>query len=252
MGWVIAGEFIGSSASRLLIALLVAAASGLLLVAVTVLLGRRQAKVERQLAGYELAERARRRRRRAGDGHRAAGDGDDLTLGRPGRPAHPRREHARTGRPADAAGGAAVLRSGLRGHGVPAHRGRRRSDRRAHRGGIVAVGPFGYVSYRERRRLLAFERQLPDTLDAARRLHSRRFLVHAGLETVADETADAMRRELQRVFTEARLGRPIEEALDETAERMESHDLRGRSWRSASSARSVETSPCCSTPSPTR
>ena len=56
MGWVTASAFIGSSASRLLIAVLVAAAVALLVVAVTVLFGRRQAKVERQLAGYELAE----------------------------------------------------------------------------------------------------------------------------------------------------------------------------------------------------
>jgi tight adherence protein B len=46
-----------------------------------------------------------------------------------------------------------------------------------------------------------------------------------GLETVANETTGAMRRELQRVFTEARLGRAVEDALDETAQRMESRDL---------------------------
>jgi tight adherence protein B len=46
-----------------------------------------------------------------------------------------------------------------------------------------------------------------------------------GLETVADESTGAMRRELQRVFTEARLGRPLEEALEETAVRMKSDDL---------------------------
>jgi tight adherence protein B len=48
-----------------------------------------------------------------------------------------------------------------------------------------------------------------------------------GLETVANETTDPMRRELQRVFTEARLGRPIEDALGDVAERMASQDL---SW----------------------
>src|SRR5262249_37902946 len=56
MGWVTASQFIGSSGSRLLIALLAAVAAGLLVVAVTVLLGRRQAKVERQLAGYEIPD----------------------------------------------------------------------------------------------------------------------------------------------------------------------------------------------------
>ena len=56
MHMAIASAFIGSSASRVLIALLVAVAVALFVVAVTVLLGRSQAKVERQLAGYELPD----------------------------------------------------------------------------------------------------------------------------------------------------------------------------------------------------
>ena len=47
-----------------------------------------------------------------------------------------------------------------------------------------------------------------------------------GLEAVAQEIADPMRKELQRVFTEVRLGRPIEDALGDAAERMDSNDLR--------------------------
>ena len=38
-----------------------------------------------------------------------------------------------------------------------------------------------------------------------------------GLEAVADEASEPIRGELQRVFTESRLGRPIEEALDDAA-----------------------------------
>ena len=47
-----------------------------------------------------------------------------------------------------------------------------------------------------------------------------------GLEAVAQEIADPMRKELQRVFTEVRLGRPVEDALGDAADRMDSNDLR--------------------------
>jgi tight adherence protein B len=46
-----------------------------------------------------------------------------------------------------------------------------------------------------------------------------------GLEAVAQEIADPMRKELQRVFTEVRLGRVVEDALGDSAARMESRDL---------------------------
>ena len=46
-----------------------------------------------------------------------------------------------------------------------------------------------------------------------------------GLEAVAQEIADPMRKELQRVFTEVRLGRPVEDALGDAADRMDSNDL---------------------------
>ena len=39
-----------------------------------------------------------------------------------------------------------------------------------------------------------------------------------GLEAVANEAAEPTRRELQRVFTESRLGRPIEDALEDSAQ----------------------------------
>src|SRR4051794_20711608 len=56
MHMAIASQFIGSSASRVLIAVLAAGSVALFVVAVTVLFGRSQAKVERQLAGYDLPD----------------------------------------------------------------------------------------------------------------------------------------------------------------------------------------------------
>ena len=46
-----------------------------------------------------------------------------------------------------------------------------------------------------------------------------------GVEAVSQEVSEPMGRELRRVVTEARLGRPLEEALDGVAARMESGDF---------------------------
>src|SRR4051812_73000 len=56
MHMAIASAFIGSSASRVLIAVIVALSVALFVVAITILFGKSQAKVERQLAGYELPD----------------------------------------------------------------------------------------------------------------------------------------------------------------------------------------------------
>ena len=46
-----------------------------------------------------------------------------------------------------------------------------------------------------------------------------------GVEAVSQEVSEPMGRELRRVVTEARLGRPLEESLDAVAERMDSNDF---------------------------
>src|SRR5260370_33956679 len=56
MAMASASRFLGSSGSRVLLAVLTAAGAGLFVAAITVLLGRTQARVERQLAGYQLPE----------------------------------------------------------------------------------------------------------------------------------------------------------------------------------------------------
>ena len=79
------------------------------------------------------------------------------------------------------------------------------------------------------------------------RVAAGRLLLPPGLEAVAQETSDPMARELRRVLAEARLGRPLEEAL---ARRRRPHGeprLRlGRAWPSGSSGRSAATWPSCS------
>lgn len=96
--------------------------------------------------------------------------------------------------------------------------------------GLVAVGitiaaPFGFVAYRTNQRKRAFEQQLPDTLTLLASSLRAGFSFMQGLEAVAQEIGAPMRRELQRVFTEVRLGREPEDALADAATRMDSIDL---------------------------
>ena len=90
----------------------------------------------------------------------------------------------------------------------------------------VLVAPIAYLNYRVRGRRLRFERQLPDTLTLLASSLRAGFSLMQGLEAVASEISDPMRKELQRVFTEVRLGRTVEDALGDSADRMESNDLR--------------------------
>jgi len=229
MHMVTASAFIGSSASRVLIALLVAGSVALFVVAVTVLLGRSQAKVERQLAGYELPD-----------------IGDDAGSGGMGEPetAMVQQAVAFTSRIAERTGLMARTELMLEQADLPLRAAELLFYVPAFGllvfllfaviagpmfgligGAVVLVGPFAYLNSRHRNRRKRFERQLPDTLTLLSSSLRAGFSLMQGLEAVAQEIADPMRKELQRVFTEVRLGRSVEDALQDSAVRMESRDL---------------------------
>jgi tight adherence protein B len=90
---------------------------------------------------------------------------------------------------------------------------------------VAAVIPPVLLHRRRKKRLRNFQVQLPDTLNLLSGSMRAGFSFAQGLETVANEAAEPTRRELQRVFTESRLGRPIEDALEDSANRMASVDL---------------------------
>lgn len=90
---------------------------------------------------------------------------------------------------------------------------------------LVAGIPIFVLKRRRKKRLRQFEEQLPDTLNLLSGSMRAGFAFVQGLEAVSGEASEPTRRELQRVFTETRLGRPIEEALEDAAERMNSRDL---------------------------
>jgi tight adherence protein B len=89
----------------------------------------------------------------------------------------------------------------------------------------AAIIPVVMLHRRRKKRLREFQVQLPGTLNLLSGSMRAGFSFAQGLESVANEATQPTRRELQRVFTESRLGRPIEDALEDSANRMTSVDL---------------------------
>ena len=82
-----------------------------------------------------------------------------------------------------------------------------------------AAAPFLFVWLKMRRRLRAFEDQLPDLLITIAASLKAGHSFKQGLQAVVDEGQPPASDELKRVLTETSLGRPMDEALADMAER---------------------------------
>jgi tight adherence protein B len=94
--------------------------------------------------------------------------------------------------------------------------------------GAFAVGgslPLGFVTFRARRRLRAFDNQLPDLLLTLAASLKAGHSFKQGIQTVVDEGLPPASEELRRVLAEVSLGRPLEEALREMSTRVGSDNL---------------------------
>jgi tight adherence protein B len=226
---VVADGFVGGEGSQWAIILATVLGTAALVASIGVLLGRREASVQRRLAGYEMPE-----------------VGDVVTSGGPGEPEtaimqqgvelasrlagrtslFDRTEKMLTQadipiRPGElifytALGSvliflfASILIGWVAGLIAAA---------------VLVAGVVVYFSGKRTRRLNEFERMLPPTLTLLASSMRAGFSMMQSLETVTQEAPPVVRREFQRVFTEVRLGRPVEEALEDIAERMNSRDL---------------------------
>jgi tight adherence protein B len=90
---------------------------------------------------------------------------------------------------------------------------------------IAALVPPATLSFLANRRRKQFESLLPDTLQLLASTLRAGYSLMQGVEAVSQEVSEPIGRELRRVVTEARLGRPLEESLDGVAKRMESGDF---------------------------
>ncbi len=90
---------------------------------------------------------------------------------------------------------------------------------------VAALLPPAIVSYLSGRRKRQFEMLLPDMLQLLASTLRAGYSLMQGVEAAAQEVSEPMRRELQRVVTESRLGMPLEQALDGVTQRMGSKDF---------------------------
>ena len=95
-------------------------------------------------------------------------------------------------------------------------------------GGCVVLGllPFVYLSYRKRRRLEHFERQLPEALDFVARALKAGHTFNVGMKMVSDEFLDPVGTEFARTVDEINFGGGIHEALQHLSYRIDCADLR--------------------------
>jgi tight adherence protein B len=85
--------------------------------------------------------------------------------------------------------------------------------------------PLLWVASKAKRRMKAFDNQLPDLLiTVAASLKAGHSFRHA-IQAVVEEGAEPTARELRRVLTETRLGRPMDDALAEMGDRIGSKNL---------------------------
>lgn len=92
----------------------------------------------------------------------------------------------------------------------------------------LAIGgtvPVGVIWFKGQQRLKAFENQLPDLLITLAATLKAGHSFKQGLQTVVDEGRPPASKELKRVLTEAQLGRPMDDALNDMALRVGSKNF---------------------------
>ena len=88
----------------------------------------------------------------------------------------------------------------------------------------LLAGP-ALLDMRARQRQRKFTAQLPDMLNLLSGALRAGFSLMQAVDAVSQEIEDPMGKEMRRVVTEARLGRDLEEALEDTAVRTGSADF---------------------------
>jgi tight adherence protein B len=90
---------------------------------------------------------------------------------------------------------------------------------------LGVVGPFLFLAVLASRRQAKFDEQLPSTLQLLSGALQAGHSLQQAVDTVVHEATDPIAGEFQRVLTEARLGRPLEDAFEAMAKRTGSVDF---------------------------
>jgi tight adherence protein B len=90
---------------------------------------------------------------------------------------------------------------------------------------VLAVAPWMALDGVAKQRTKKFTSQLPDMLQLLATTLRSGFSILQGLDTVSRQLPEPIGEEMRQVVTEARLGRPVVEALDDVAKRVRSDDF---------------------------
>lgn len=91
---------------------------------------------------------------------------------------------------------------------------------------LIGILPVFYISKVRSRRMTKFEENLPDAIDLFTRTMRAGHNIHSGLETIASETSDPIRKEFKKVMEELALGSQIEATLHNLGDRVPIIDLK--------------------------
>ncbi len=89
----------------------------------------------------------------------------------------------------------------------------------------LALPPF-YVRHSRHKRLIAFEKQLPEAITTVSNCLKSGLTFQQGMQTVADQMAEPISKEFGRVMRELQLGSTTERALFNLSRRVPSADVR--------------------------
>ena len=90
---------------------------------------------------------------------------------------------------------------------------------------VAVVGPIATVKAMSDIRLRKFNSQLPDALKLLASSLRAGFSLMQGFDSLAQQVKDPMQRELRRAVASARIGEPLEDALETVADRVGSKDF---------------------------
>ncbi|MEL7337758.1 MAG: type II secretion system F family protein, partial [Planctomycetota bacterium] len=93
-------------------------------------------------------------------------------------------------------------------------------------GPVFALIPFGWLMVKRKRRLSKFGNQMPEALELLGRSLRAGHSLNAGFGLVSKEMEDPLAREFGRAFEEQNLGIPLDEAIEDMADRVPNMDLR--------------------------
>jgi tight adherence protein B len=93
-------------------------------------------------------------------------------------------------------------------------------------GVMFAALPFGWLMMKRKRRLSKFGKQLPEAMELLSRSLRAGHSLNAGFGLVSSEMEAPLAQEFGRAFEEQNFGIPLEEAIEEMANRVPNLDLR--------------------------